>query len=318
MMTRSLTIRFLTPAFLGDAEQAPGWRTPTIKHALRRWWRVAWIAKQGRNGSALSQMRDAEGRLFGDSREGWTRQSLVRLRLRGAAATPVNPWSGRSASGVAPIQASLDTSHAWFGLIQRGDRLPDRSRLEPGEDRQLVLAYPSTHKDEIDATLRLVNTFATLGTRARGGWGSLEIENESLLSVDALRGYSRPLRDCLQRDWPATLAAGDRGPWVWRSRAPFPSWDEALAQGARWRREVRTTLKGPPDLRKALGFAANGRMPNPLHWKLVKIGGQLTLQVAAFPHALPKDSQQQLEPVRLESAWKQVRDKLDQLMDRIQ
>ncbi len=36
------TVRFLTPAFLGDAEQNGRWRTPPFKAQLRQWWRVAY------------------------------------------------------------------------------------------------------------------------------------------------------------------------------------------------------------------------------------------------------------------------------------
>ena len=41
MLTRTYTLRFLTPAFLGNADQNGQWRTPPIKALLRQWWRVA-------------------------------------------------------------------------------------------------------------------------------------------------------------------------------------------------------------------------------------------------------------------------------------
>lgn len=36
------TVRFITPAFLGDSEQDGRWRTPPFKALLRQWWRVAY------------------------------------------------------------------------------------------------------------------------------------------------------------------------------------------------------------------------------------------------------------------------------------
>lgn len=39
--TLSYTVRFTTPAFLGNAEQAGQWRTPPFKALLRQWWRCA-------------------------------------------------------------------------------------------------------------------------------------------------------------------------------------------------------------------------------------------------------------------------------------
>ncbi len=42
MMVKQLyTVSFVTPAFLGDAEQNGAWRTPPFKILLRQWWRVA-------------------------------------------------------------------------------------------------------------------------------------------------------------------------------------------------------------------------------------------------------------------------------------
>jgi len=41
-----LTVRFLTPAFLGDAEQNGRWRTPPFKALLRQWWRMAYAANK--------------------------------------------------------------------------------------------------------------------------------------------------------------------------------------------------------------------------------------------------------------------------------
>jgi CRISPR-associated protein Cmr1 len=44
MRTFEYTLRFNTPAFLGNAEQNGQWRTPPIKAQLRQWWRVAHAA----------------------------------------------------------------------------------------------------------------------------------------------------------------------------------------------------------------------------------------------------------------------------------
>jgi CRISPR/Cas system CMR-associated protein Cmr1 (group 7 of RAMP superfamily) len=39
MQTFSYLIRFVAPAFLGNADQDGQWRTPSIKALLRQWWR---------------------------------------------------------------------------------------------------------------------------------------------------------------------------------------------------------------------------------------------------------------------------------------
>jgi CRISPR-associated protein Cmr1 len=90
MIERRYTVRFLTPAFLGDAEQNGRWRTPPFKHLLREWWRVAYATKLGFQVN-IADMRREEGLLFGNA---WLThkdernrdvsdycKSLVRLRL---------------------------------------------------------------------------------------------------------------------------------------------------------------------------------------------------------------------------------------------
>src|SRR5690625_5559265 len=91
MATRSYQLRFLTPAFLGNAEQRAQWRTPPFKALLRQWWRVVYAAERHFKVD-LQAMRKAEGDLFGhaglqhtslrnkDSKQ--ARQSLLRMRLR--------------------------------------------------------------------------------------------------------------------------------------------------------------------------------------------------------------------------------------------
>ena len=74
-------IRFLTPAFLGNAEQSGQWRTPQFKALLRQWRRVVRAARH-RFPEDFAAMRRDEGRLFGTAWiEGDFRMSAVRMRL---------------------------------------------------------------------------------------------------------------------------------------------------------------------------------------------------------------------------------------------
>lgn len=46
MKTLEYNIRFITPAFVGNAEQNGQWRTPPLKALLRQWWRVVYVANK--------------------------------------------------------------------------------------------------------------------------------------------------------------------------------------------------------------------------------------------------------------------------------
>lgn len=332
MTQHRFTVRLLTPAFLGDAEQSARWRTPPFKHLLRQWWRVQWAARQRDGSGTIDSMRWEEGMLFGNAwlshREG-TRtvadhhQSLVRLRFEPGSDTPLAKlWNGEGTSGVAPLPTTIETSHAWFGLAKRGRGQPDRRRLEAGDSRQLALAWPDEAEKEMRATLWLIHHFGTLGSRSRGGWGSIVLEPLEGESLDArsVAPYLQALQHCLEQEWPSAIACDANGPWIWHSRDTFRSWDMAMKCAAIQRRAIRSCLKldSHNDLRPILGFAGRGRMPSPLHWKIAAEGDQLRVRVAALPHRLPENSPLRHRPTQdLIQAWIVIRNHFDQTFERL-
>ncbi|MCS7044407.1 MAG: hypothetical protein NZR01_16605, partial [Bryobacteraceae bacterium] len=99
---RKYTVEFLTPAFLGGADQSGQWRTPPFKALLRQWWRVAYAARC-KYQVDVQKMREAEGRLFGNAwltqrvngrEETAASRSMVRLRLSSWAAGGRKTWQG--------------------------------------------------------------------------------------------------------------------------------------------------------------------------------------------------------------------------------
>ena len=81
MLIRTYQLCFVTPAFLGNAEQSGQWRTPPIKALIRQWWRVVKSPELARDVAAL---RRAEAQLFGsatDDGKSASQQSKLRIRL---------------------------------------------------------------------------------------------------------------------------------------------------------------------------------------------------------------------------------------------
>lgn len=320
-------VTFLTPAFLGNAEQNGQWRTPPFKALLRQWWRVAYSADKNFNVD-LETMRKEEGLLFGHA---WlendrdqkgvkvaARKSLIRIRLE----DPQNSsraWALGTQQGVYPLSEGLDTSYAWFGLIKRGKGMPNRNglRAEQVESvRQLHIAFPDQYEERMRSVISLIHAFGLLGSRNRGGWGALDVKGtthpvkEFLWSE--LLAYSRPLADCFQHDWAMSLARDENGLCLWESKNQFDSWDKAMKFIAIQRKQVRTNLKQKKDLRPALGFASPGRMPSPLRWKVIATQqGNLQVRVFALPHRIPDDANKHLLPQDLQLAWEIVTSTLD-------
>ncbi len=320
-------VKFLTPAFLGNAEQSAQWRTPPFKALLRQWWRVAYAAEK-KFAVRVDEMRREEGLLFGhawlendtferDGRKVTTaaRKSRVRIRLESPGNGNVDAWGKGTQSGVAPLPTGLATSYAWFGLVRRGDGLPDRMaiKINKGEAiRSLHIAVPKELEQKFVEVMRLIGAFGLVGSRSRGGWGALYIEGIEQLSMKEMERYARPIDRCLEDDWAASLAMDDGGLCVWQSQSVFKSWDQAMKAVAIERKQVRSALKVDVDLRPALGFAAPGRMPSPLRWKVIPIqDGDLAIRVFAMPHRLPDDSGMSVGKEQLQRAWKIVCDTLD-------
>lgn len=321
MQTRSFRLRFVTPAFLGNADQDGQWRTPPIKALLRQFWRMAYAAAEGFN-IDVATMRREEGRLFGHAwleddkdargRSVAARKSSVRIRLhadRGQA------WTDGTQKGVHPLPDGPDTSYAWFGLVKRGRGQADRTaiRAEKAEStRRLELAFPESVAARMDEVIALIDAFGLLGSRSRGGWGALQVEGSKTIATDVLPGYARDLGDCLRHDWAMSLARDGRGLLVWESNNSFRAWADAMRFIARHRQTVRKALKEPEDLRPALGFAGTGRMPSPLRWKVfADQKGRLKVRVFAMPHRLPEDSGRHLATSKLHSAWTTATNTLD-------
>lgn len=338
MKTREYTIRFLTPAFLGNAEQNGQWRIPPFKALLRQWWRVAYAAKKQfkMDQASMAAMRYEEGSLFGHA---WlendqdekgnkvaARKSQVRIRLddqHGQA------WSQGTQQGVEPLPTGLDTSYAWFGLVNRKDKdknkLPDRTGIKPTAAegvRTLRIALPDEQTSVLEEVLVLINALGLLGSRSRGGWGALQIDGVQGLSGEKSKKYARSLDACLKDDWAMSLAIDEKGLCLWEGKKEFDSWDEAMKFIATQRKQVRANLKQMKDLRPALGFASPGRMPSPLRWKVMATQpGKLRVRVFALPHRIPDEGGKRLSPQDLQSAWKTVASTLDnshQFLDRTQ
>lgn len=326
--TLDYTVRFLTPAFLGNAEQTAQWRTPPFKALLRQWWRVAYAQERQFNVD-IAAMRREEGALFGNAwlshREAGRTvhdhsKSQIRLRLTTGEDQRSLAWSQGSQSGVSPLKTDISTGHAWFGLVKRGKGLSDRSGIQAAGSeavRHLRLAVPEQCRRDVERACTLIHHFGQLGSRSRGGWGSLSMTSENAASsprpdqLDYLNW-----RQCLQAEWPQAIAQSDDGrPWLWTSQRSFRDWPAAMAYVAAERRTVRTALKDLQfrDLRFALGFAqGDKRAASPLRWRITEDPeGALRVRVFAMPHAQPALCGQPLSPTDLETAWAKVAEVLD-------
>ncbi len=234
MTMRELTyqVSFNTPAFLGNAEQQAQWRTPPFKALLRQWWRVVKAPDVGYDHRALLKL---ENELFGSAGddEGGGR-SKVQLRLSGwdvgaltelpRMATHQHPEVKDKQTGqLRPIGTSV---YLGFGPVTT---TANRNAIAPEATAvTFKLRFPASEEPTLRKAMQLAAWFGTLGSRARNGWGSLQIEGEGILGwaelcdsklaeQSPLRSLANALGDRLASDWPHAVGqCADGRPAVWR------------------------------------------------------------------------------------------------------
>jgi CRISPR-associated protein Cmr1 len=265
------TLRFNTPAFLGNAEQSSQWRTPPIKAQLRQWWRMAWAADHEFLAD-VSAMRREEGRLFGvaSDGEGDSRKSLVRIRLDKWDAGKLNNWQGPDQSVSHPEVKNREGrlvpvgSQLYLGYgpltFRRGTALKANAAIQAGESATLSLAVPTTHQNaelsrllernvpRIERALWLMDRYGTLGGRGRNGWGSFALispptgegrgEGATLTGATPLR----PWRDALALDWPHALGQDEKGALIWQT-PQFQDWELLMRELAVIKIGLRTQFR---------------------------------------------------------------------------
>jgi CRISPR-associated protein Cmr1 len=176
MNTLIATYRVVTPMFLGGADpKSPPKeiRTPSIKGALRFWWRAAaWR----RGVESIQQLRRDESELFGSTGTG---QSRVRLQVR--IQGEVRPGNAASAWGAGSWQ-----NYTGYGL-------KDASRFAIGHgtvfDLHCLCRKETTtdQQNQIIEAVKLLGLIGGLGSRSRNGWGSV-----TLASISGAMSWTAP------------------------------------------------------------------------------------------------------------------------------
>ncbi len=293
MVKQQYTVSFVTPAFLGDAEQNGAWRTPPFKALLRKWWRVAAAKDYGYNHERLREM---EGQLFGNA---WIEnnfsKSQVRLRLDqwGEGKLKKATWLGKdekvdhpevtNKKGEAmPVGAELYLGYGPLNYdnIQRKTVLKANAAIQESDSVELRLAYPNSQAMLADV-MQLIDWFGTVGGRSRNGWGSLLLEGNKLRGLGSLKQtdpllneLARPLDQCLGCTWPHAIGKDKGRLLIWTSKKPHETWREAMVELAKTKIEFRTNLifiksKGKLDQRHVLAYPVTNHSVN--EWEKYKV-----------------------------------------------
>ena len=278
------TLRFVAPAFLGDADQSGRWRTPPIKAQLRQWWRVAYAAQHGHRVD-VGAMREAEAELFGAPGEGGgaSGRSLVRLRLDrwDEGSLKKTQWRPLDKVPHPEVDRGVPTADLYLGYgpvtLKEG---PLKANAAIQADEKASLSIGLTNRigaDDVSrlrCALHLMHRYGTLGGRSRNGWGSYVLEpldGTPAWPAQPDASCLRPWRDALGLDWAHAIGSDQRGPLVWTTGAKA-DWRAAMVELARLKIGFRTGL---PQCDLALDARRGDRQipegiehgtPRPRHW----------------------------------------------------
>lgn len=332
-----LTVRMLTPAFLGDAQQNARWRTPPFKHALREWWRVAYAASR-RFDVDVNAMRRAEGLLFGNA---WLEnefcKSQVRMRLNhwNAGTLQKKDWPADTTVKHPEVQRPVGSAlYLGYGPLKYENKttLKANAAIQGGESAQLSIAIPDNDALLLQRAIWLMARYGTLGGRSRNGWGSFALD--AVENTPALTGVAplRSWRECLQRDWPHAIGQDDR-PLIWQTQ-PFDDWKALMRELAIIKIGLRTqfrfkTGRGAltPEERHWLAYPVTNhdvrawnalRLPNQLRFKVRDTeNGKLVGVIFHVPHLPPAAFQPDRRSI--ERVWERIHGFLDatQKLERI-
>src|SRR5690554_797325 len=234
---KSLTCELITPAFIGGSDpNSAELRVPSIKGALRFWWRAL------HGDLPIDQLKQREADIFGGTQKGQG-QSKVILSLADSNLTPstdnfpLHPVTVRSKNKSFDINI---LEYLAYGTYKRekGKNVFIKEYFKPGTF-QLKLLYPENykHEQEILSAFSLLSNFGGLGSRSRNGFGSIAIKNPEISDdpVSLLSSLDKPSGHMRYTALSNRLK-------LFCTRQQYSTWDKALAEIGLVYRNARGSL----------------------------------------------------------------------------
>ncbi len=234
-------IEFITPAFIGGADQQAELRPASFIGLLRWWWRVL---KGWQNPEVLF---NEEMKIFGGGGDkGSAGKVWLRIKNRG-----VNV--GRDVKGDNRLQwyydkrlGQLSGKHAGIGyLFFSVVSLKKRDYLTPGSRFVLELVGESEFLSHAIASLWALSVFGGVGTRARRGGGNIRVMDSQKSFIDM--SPREPFPEWLKSQYTKALGAVQGQGLVkevYVSKKTFNTWAEALSEVGERFMDYRTKNKG--------------------------------------------------------------------------
>ncbi len=326
--TLQVSVEFLTPTFLGGADQNAELRAAPFKNLLRQWWRVA-VGSQYPN---HKEMLKAEGDLFGSVLdESKACASRVRLELRPGDDFRIDQSGlnfGQTPHSEVRAKSVSNALYLGYGPVSTHGV---KTYIASGSKAELTLCLPKNCVPELLLVLAYVDAFGTLGSRCRNGWGSLALSGDDFNRESWANFNAKDWHELVNgtRQYPTHLGKDGKGILCWELKLPPKDWQAGMKALAEIYMNLRTSINIAPNglqKRHILGYpvthhnipnwgGGTGRMPSQLRL-MVKRNEEnhLVGRILHLPHRLPK----QWEPQRLgqeTEVWQAIHQRLDKNTD---
>ncbi len=331
MVQLRLTVEFLTPTFLGGADQNAELRAAPFKNLLRQWWRVA----KGSKCATYQEMLQQEGKLFGSVLDD-SQASASQVRLVLTPDEKFQPAYDALEFGTIhhpEVNNNLISSALYLGygpIRYNHGHNTFRQYIAPGNKATLTLTFSKTHEATLRDILTYIDAFGTIGSRCRNGWGSLAISGTRFQRQAPAAFTANGIDNIFAGDkkYPGTLGRDNKGLLCWES-GTFTDWKAAMQALAATYMHLRTAINIAPQglqQRHIMGYPVTnhwlrddnwgykkGRMPSQLRLMVKRnANNELIARILHLPHKLPKPWPLNKQSLGTElEVWQNIHNRLD-------
>jgi CRISPR-associated protein Cmr1 len=228
--------------FLGGADgKTAELRAPSIKAALRFWWRALNVEND------FSKVRKKESEIFGGAGEN-DQRSKFNLRLKYSEFEPCAKPFRKHEYKVPAKRGSIPINiidYLAFGVIDNKTKSLSRQYIEQGFkfDVEVFSPYQDLGLAEEEFTLlfALMSVVGGLGSKSRNGFGRLQLLNRNIKTEDIIMAIQK--RKNKMRDYTSFSEKTK----VFKIKESFNSWDDCLAELGKIYKSSRESLKGNRD-----------------------------------------------------------------------
>lgn len=286
----------VTPCFLGGAnhEEEAELRLPSIKGALRFWWRAlnySQIAKGATNSNKIIEnLRDEESKLFGSSDRDKGQKSSLIMRLNAESQSLPEIGKNKILSDENDKVVGIGARYLGYGVMDIKAQLTRPCLKTPFEFTLQIGAKEEKHLNEILPALKLLGLLGGLGSKSRKGYGSLNLIE---LKGDGVDTWQKPaneneyekqlsdlLKPTLEHDKEPEISAFSSNACIYLTRLERKTGMEVINSYGQEMQEYRKGIKHKKDKAvfglplKDVNLIDHERRASPLFFHVHKIGGE--------------------------------------------